>query len=688
MEWGKPDILWALTALIIPILIHLLQLRRYKEVKFSNVSFLAEVNKEAKSHQRLKNLLILLVRLIAIGALVLAFADPFIPFDSNENGVDQSRNVISIYIDNSPSMQAIGENGTLFQTVKANALEIVEQYPETDRFHVITNDFSGIDSRYLTKHECSENIASLKPSPNAKNVDVIVSRTSDNVSKAVGYNKILYYLSDLQKSTHDLSVDFIPDTSIRIHFIPSFANVRPNVWVDSAWFSSPIATTGKQAELNLRLKHNASSNVDGLSMRLDVNGKRKALGTFNISPSLATDTIMRFGFGNPGQYHAIISINDSPISFDNDYYLGFEVVERIRVLQISKETEDDEATSITRVCNSNEISIEIDNLKTLPDENELQNYDLIISNGLISPSNGYSNSLREFAEAGGAVLIIPDSVEINPRAELLMNGLGFGDGFHWIKSEEMTSILGLNVEHPHFDGVFSSTPSKMDLPKSKFALGYNPESEVQRLGSNWNGEHFLAKSQIGRGFGFLLGMPLSTEVSNITSHALFVPLILRMVETSRISEIRALTLGEDNSITVRNKIDLGDDVRILSTDSLESIIPEVRDVNGASRLLLGPALTKPGNYSIFEGGELIGTLGVNANRLESDPESWDINRFNDELKNQEWENSTVLEVNQTNLSTLINNIESGKHLWWYLVLVVLIALTGETLLQKRWKATS
>ena len=49
MEWGKPDMLWALTALIIPVLIHLLQLRRYKEVKFSNVSFLESVNKEAKA---------------------------------------------------------------------------------------------------------------------------------------------------------------------------------------------------------------------------------------------------------------------------------------------------------------------------------------------------------------------------------------------------------------------------------------------------------------------------------------------------------------------------------------------------------------------------------------------------------------------------------------------------------------
>ena len=85
MEWGKPDMLWALMALIIPLLIHLLQLRRYKEVKFSNVSFLDSVNKEAKAQHRIKNLLVLLTRLTAVGAIVLAFADPFIPLSDSEN---------------------------------------------------------------------------------------------------------------------------------------------------------------------------------------------------------------------------------------------------------------------------------------------------------------------------------------------------------------------------------------------------------------------------------------------------------------------------------------------------------------------------------------------------------------------------------------------------------------------------
>ena len=116
-----------------------------------------EVKKEARASQRLKHLLVLLSRVIAVAALVLAFADPFIPF--SDKAGEHSNNIVSIYIDNSPSMEAVGENGNLLQTSKSRALEIVEQYSETDKFHLVTNEFSGADSRYLTREECLEKIA-------------------------------------------------------------------------------------------------------------------------------------------------------------------------------------------------------------------------------------------------------------------------------------------------------------------------------------------------------------------------------------------------------------------------------------------------------------------------------------------------------------------------------------------------
>ena len=333
---------------------------------------------------------------------------------------------------------------------------------------------------------------------------------------------------------------------------------------------------------NLRIKHNALSAVEGLSMRLDVNGERKAVGTYNIEPGLSTDTALIFTFDKPAHYHAKISIDDTPIVFDNNYYLGFEVVESIKVLQITKDIYSEESKSIELVCQTNPGSILIDTKKNLPGTIELSNYDLIISNGLTSPSNGYTNSLVQFVNEGGAVLVIPDTLEFNSRAELLLSNLVWG-GFSWDRIEEYVDSWaerGASI----YDGVFSSTHLN-GSSKSKYAPSMVREYTL-RVGTNWNGTNFLGRSRLGKGAAFLLGTPLNDDVSNLTSHALFVPLILRMVETSRSSEIKSVVLGRENAVTLREEHNRGTDIRIVKEDSTESIIPEVRTIN-ATRLRWG-----------------------------------------------------------------------------------------------------
>ena len=79
MQFLYPSFLWALLALAIPIIIHLFFFRRFKKVYFTNVKFLKEVKEETSARRKLRNFLVLLMRLLAIAMLVFAFAQPFIP---------------------------------------------------------------------------------------------------------------------------------------------------------------------------------------------------------------------------------------------------------------------------------------------------------------------------------------------------------------------------------------------------------------------------------------------------------------------------------------------------------------------------------------------------------------------------------------------------------------------------------
>src|ERR1700745_1818876 len=103
MSFLYPQFLWALSLLSLPVIIHLFNFRRYKKVYFTNVKFLREIQEETKSSSRLKELLILAMRCLAIACLVLAFAQPFIP--GGLNTAKRGNTAVSIYIDNSFSME-------------------------------------------------------------------------------------------------------------------------------------------------------------------------------------------------------------------------------------------------------------------------------------------------------------------------------------------------------------------------------------------------------------------------------------------------------------------------------------------------------------------------------------------------------------------------------------------------------
>jgi hypothetical protein len=74
-----PSVLFFLLALAIPIIIHLFNFRRYKKIYFSNVAFLKNIQTESEKKSKLKHLLVLLSRLLAFAALIVAFSQPYIP---------------------------------------------------------------------------------------------------------------------------------------------------------------------------------------------------------------------------------------------------------------------------------------------------------------------------------------------------------------------------------------------------------------------------------------------------------------------------------------------------------------------------------------------------------------------------------------------------------------------------------
>ena len=215
MRYQNPQLLLALFAIAIPIIIHLLNLRKYKTVRFSSIRFLKEIKQAKRSSSRLKNLLILLSRILAITFLVLAFAKPYIP--TKQEQTDIAKNLF-FYIDNSFSMESVSEEGMLLDIAKNKAEEIANQYNTESNFYLITNEFSAKYSRSFTKAEISSRFQQLTTTVHYKSLAEVISR-QQSLNKQ-NENAQMYVLTDLQKSTFAIENVNQNDSNLSILIIP------------------------------------------------------------------------------------------------------------------------------------------------------------------------------------------------------------------------------------------------------------------------------------------------------------------------------------------------------------------------------------------------------------------------------------------------------------------------------------
>jgi uncharacterized protein (DUF58 family) len=124
MNFLNPLVLFGMVAAGIPILLHLLNLRRLKTVDFSTVRFLQELQQTRVRRLRIQQILLLVLRTLIILFAVLAFARPTIPGNLPLLSVE-ARSSVVILLDNSASMEAADQRGQRFRQARKAAEQVL-----------------------------------------------------------------------------------------------------------------------------------------------------------------------------------------------------------------------------------------------------------------------------------------------------------------------------------------------------------------------------------------------------------------------------------------------------------------------------------------------------------------------------------------------------------------------------------
>ncbi|MCB9185604.1 MAG: BatA domain-containing protein [Flavobacteriales bacterium] len=672
MNFAYPEFLFALAAISVPVIIHLFNFRRFKKVYFSDIRFLKDVEIETKSRNKLKNLLILLSRILAITFLVFAFARPVIPTGSKPISANNS---VVVYIDNSFSMSAEGETGNLLEEAKAKAIEVGSAYANGGQIRLLTNDFDPRHFRNLSFEEFKNEVASIQSSPVVRTFDEIVSRTSGmfDAGQAIG----LYYISDLQQNTSQPK-ESVSDSLISIYAIPVQSEIESNVYIDSCWFSSPSRLPLQPDELNVRVRNTGNGMVENLSVKLTLNGVQRSVGTVNLPSQSYEDLTLSFTNSESGLQLAEVSIQDYPITYDDQYYLSYNLASSISILSVNGENP---STSVAKLFDSEPNFV----LTQVPskglDYSALKNADLLILNEVSSFSSGMVQEVMKFVKDGGDLLFIPsEKLDLTATNELLL-----AVGAEKLSGSDSTKLKveGVNLQSELFKNVFTQWEDRIDLPvvNKFYPTETRSTSSAERLLTLANGQPLLTSYSIGKGKCFVITTSLHDAWTNFHRHALFVPTLYNIALNSSNSGTSSETIGSDEMIPVNASLSESEILEMQRIDEEETFVPERVARAEGNGIYVHDQVQKDGHFILkTETNDTLQSVSFNYNRLESDMQFLTPEELKQAASAVGISNFEIVEGSTESLASQVQELHDGKQLWRLFLILALACLLIETLL--------
>ena len=365
MIFQNPKVLYALFAIAIPIIIHLFNLQKEKKIYFSSIRFLKEIKQRKKQRTKLRNILILLSRILALGFLIIAFAKPFIPTKQKD-----STNNIFVYIDNSLSMDVDFGNGNLLEIAKENAKEIIKLYPDYFNFYLITNEFNKKHNVKYNKQDIYLQIDNVNPSYKQKAFKDITQRINQ-INKNTYH---LYFISDLQENTFKFKDSIIKELKNKVTIIPVKNINLSNVNIDSLFIEEPIFKYNNKINLHVQISNSSNYQIINEPLFLYINNKQRSQQYINLLPDEKREIIFDF-VDQKNIISGEIRTQDVPITFDNNLFFTINKLDKVNVSIINNKTKKNRFSDLFK----NDTSMFLFN------EYELQNikYSLLLRQDLI-----------------------------------------------------------------------------------------------------------------------------------------------------------------------------------------------------------------------------------------------------------------------------------------------------------------
>lgn len=635
IQFKHPELLWALVLLIIPIIIHLFHLRRFKKTPFTNVAFLRTIKITTRKSSQLKKWLVLLTRLGMLSMLILAFAQPFLPNTENFNKPSE----LVIYLDNSFSMQAKGSNGSLLNEAKQQLLNYL---PDQGKLTLYTNNQSFTD---VSKESILNEL-----------IDIDYSSTplSFNAAYLKGCNyfknkeslKNLVFISDFQNYNLQNKDSLIQFGGIQLE--PQNSN---NISIDSVYLTDET----NRKEITVKLS-NFGSPVENVAVSL----YNKDILITKASTAIDEEAEVQFTLSDSANFYGKLDLLDNGLTYDNRLFFNIGKTDKIKVLSINESMD----FYLRKIYTNDEFNYSAFNYDSI-DYSKLQDQNLVILNHLTTLPEVLINAVVDFHSNGGSVLIIPQKDGDYFTYNNLLNQLK--QPLYVETSSLPKQITEISFEHPLLSDAFYNKISNFQYPEVK--AHFKRSNNTGAVYSLENGRSLL--TGLNRVFSF--SADINSSNSNFKNSPLIVPALYNIGKQSLLPSELYYNLAEPNTVVIKENLKNEDVINLKGVNY--SSIPRQRIYGKYIEVTTLDDPYNDGHYSLNYKSDTLRELSFNYLRNESQLSYSQLSNYPNIT---EW-NSVAQAISEIKSNTDV------KALWKWFAIFALVLLLLEMLILKYFK---
>jgi len=693
MTFLNPAILFGLFAASIPVVLHFLNLRKLKKIEFSTLAFLKELQKTKIKRIKLKQWLLLLLRIAIIMLLVMAFARP--TFKSiSLGGTSAVKTTAVIIIDNTFSMSVVTEKGSYLNHAKQIAKNLLNNFQEGDEIVLLPlaeSPFATLEPLTNFK-QIARQIDDVPLSYVSRTINEAIINTTQILYRSKNFNKEIYLLTDLQKgrifnSAKDLSnLSNIFKDNTRLFFVDVANKEAVNLGIEELIPNNQIFEKGKTVSFSATIKNYSTHAVNNSVVSLLINGKRSAQQSLDLSAGEAKEISFETTLSDTGLVEVTAELEDDDILQDNKRFFTIYVPDKISVLILTDNNTDNQFLKLAiEDPMQQKTKITENNLSQLPLLN-LRNYDAVFIIG--SEKNSDWKNLDNYLLRGVRLALMPGSQSTIQSFQKMCDAIGISAPTNSVGKINFQSAAAqfdrIDFQNPLFGDLFENKKQpQLDSPEIYYYFKILPDGKGKSIISMFDNSSFLSEFNVGSGKVFLFNSAPVLSWNTLPLKGFFAPLMKKLILfcSSKTKEQSTFTAGSEITADISNhslaqiKIEKPSGINeFINSDSLSN-----------QNYLSYKGTDEVGTYKFFSGNKLLDYISVNHDPRESVTERSIGSDFKDYLKQIGFEGKLFMLSPEDDFSKVIYQSRFGTELWKYFLIAVIMLAIVESLVARSSK---